>query len=121
MHDGNWVRLDYLGTAPGMWRLHPAQRGPAFAANLPNVIAELERDEIPDCQHGSAALRIAWLNAAGPELYEPARSSLSARHAARAIARAIGLGKLRDAIWRVLWRRSHNLARGEYRKGSVGG
>jgi hypothetical protein len=120
MRDGGWVRLDYLGTGAGMWRLHPAQRGSAYAANLPHVIAALERGAIPDYQRGSSALRTAWLNAVGPELIEEQAAPLHARGVARKIARATRVLRLRDAVWRMRWRRANNLGRGEHRKSHAG-
>jgi hypothetical protein len=111
MNDGSWLRFDYLGTGAGMWWLHPSQRGPGFAANLPSVITALELDAVPDYQRGVGELSTAWLNAVGPERVEQPRI---ARDVARAVVRATGLLRVRDAIWRSYWRRSHELGRGEY-------
>jgi hypothetical protein len=111
MKDGSWLRFDYLGTGAGMWWLHPSQRGPGFAANLPNVITALELDAVPDYQRGVGELSTAWLNAVGPQRVEQPRS---AREVARAAAGATGLLRVRDALWRCYWRRSQKLGRGEY-------
>jgi hypothetical protein len=48
----NLLRVDFLGTAPGMWSLHPPLRCPAFYRALPDIIRRIEADEIPDEQRG---------------------------------------------------------------------
>jgi hypothetical protein len=116
MARGEWLRLDYLGHEPGMWTLHPGQRGPGFAANLPNVIAALEQNVVPEHQRGSSALRTQWLNALGPQRVEQPTRPLSARGIVKATARATGVVRLRNAVWREVWRRRQHLGRGEFRK-----
>ena len=45
-------RVDMLGSAPGMWSLHPLDRGPAFIAGLPALIEAVENDALPNAQRG---------------------------------------------------------------------
>lgn len=45
-------RVDLLGTGPGMWSLHPAARSPNFYAALPELVARVERGDMPDAQRG---------------------------------------------------------------------
>jgi hypothetical protein len=40
-------RLDFLGTDPGMWSVHPINRSPAFYDNLAGLIALLEEGAAP--------------------------------------------------------------------------
>jgi hypothetical protein len=116
MSRDDWLRLDYLGRDPGVWTLHPGQRGPGFAANLPNVIAALERGAVPEYQRGSSALRSEWLDALGPQRVEQPKRPVGARGLVKATARATGVVWLRNAVWREVWRRRQHLGRGEFRK-----
>jgi hypothetical protein len=45
-------RLDFLGESPGMWSLHPAYRSAEFYEALPELIARVEADDVPDEQRG---------------------------------------------------------------------
>jgi hypothetical protein len=107
MHDGGWLRLDYLGSAPGMWVLHPPQRGRAFNANLPGVIAAIERGDVPPEQRGVFELVDDLVDAVGPEKLEPTRAPMSPKMLARGTARYTGILHLRAAIRRAWWRRRH--------------
>lgn len=46
------ARVDFLGTSPGMWSVHPPYRSATFYARLPSLVAEIERGDIPDGQLG---------------------------------------------------------------------
>jgi hypothetical protein len=46
------VRVDFLGTAPGMWSLHPSYRSRLFYDSLPRLIAQIEGGDIPETQRG---------------------------------------------------------------------
>jgi hypothetical protein len=107
MHEGRWLRVDYLGKAPGMWFLHPAQRGPGFSANLPNLVKAIEQDNVPERQRGSFELRDDWLDAVGPARFVPPREPVTARRVLGAAARVSGAGAVRKAIWRARWNRDH--------------
>lgn len=48
---GLW-RLDFQGTAPGMWTLHPQYRSPTFYERLPELISRVESGDMPDAQRG---------------------------------------------------------------------
>jgi hypothetical protein len=52
MRERGLVRRDFLGSAPGMWSLHPPYRCADFYAKLPDVIARVEAGDIPDAQRG---------------------------------------------------------------------
>jgi hypothetical protein len=107
MHQGRWLRLDYLGSTPGMWCLHPAQRGPTFAANLPNLIAAIERSAVPGNQEGRFELRDDWLDAVGPERFHREREPATARKALATVAHLTGARAVRNAMLRARWRREH--------------
>lgn len=105
MHDKKCLRLDYLGTEPGMWFVHPGQRGSAFVENLPNLIAALEKGEIVAAQRGSYELRDEWLNSVGPARVERPPSRVTPRATAKWLARATGVLALRLAVQQARWRR----------------
>lgn len=46
------VRVDTLGTDPGMWSLHPDGRSPSFYEELPTLLRRVEADDLPDSQRG---------------------------------------------------------------------
>ena len=107
MHDGSWLRLDYLGTAPGMWFLHPTQRGPAFSANLPNLISAIESGAVPRSQEGTYELLDDWLDTVGPARFQRRRELPTARTVLALGSRLTGARAVRNAIWRARWRRDH--------------
>lgn len=45
-------RVDLLGSAPGLWSLHPPYRGAEFYRRLPELIAAVESGQVPDAQRG---------------------------------------------------------------------
>ena len=49
-------RGDFLGSAPGMWSLHPPFRSPEFYDELPRLISSIEAGEVPDAQLGDYEL-----------------------------------------------------------------
>ncbi len=52
MVGANMYRVDFLGTGPGMWSLHPPFRSPAFYEQLPTLIARIESGDVPEGQRG---------------------------------------------------------------------
>jgi hypothetical protein len=46
------LRVDFLGSAPGMWSLHPPFRSRLFYQGLPDLVDRVERGEIPEAQRG---------------------------------------------------------------------
>jgi hypothetical protein len=58
------VRIDFLGSAPGMWSLHPPHRTEPFYRALPEVIRRVEAGEIPTGQRGDYDLNGSLLAAA---------------------------------------------------------
>ena len=45
-------RLDYLGSHPGMWTLHPPFRSDVFYKKLPSLIDDIEKGVVPRSQLG---------------------------------------------------------------------
>lgn len=45
-------RVDLLGTAPGLWSLHPPYRSEEFYRRLPEIVAAVESGRIPEGQRG---------------------------------------------------------------------
>jgi hypothetical protein len=45
-------RVDFLGSADGMWSLHPPYRSAAFYEQLPELIARIESGDVPEAQRG---------------------------------------------------------------------
>ena len=45
-------RVDFLGTAPGMWTLHPPYRCADFYAKLPELVRRVESGDLPAAQLG---------------------------------------------------------------------
>jgi hypothetical protein len=65
------VRVDFLGTPPGMWSLHPPVRSIDFYRTLPEIIRRIEADDIPERQRGDYDL-CAWTDSAdGPATDAP--------------------------------------------------
>ena len=52
MAEHGLIRRDFLGTAPGMWSLHPPYRSADFYEKLPALIARIESGDIPEAQRG---------------------------------------------------------------------
>jgi hypothetical protein len=48
---GQW-RLDFLGSAPGMWTLHPRYRTARYRSVLPELLRMVEAGNVPDEQRG---------------------------------------------------------------------
>jgi hypothetical protein len=45
-------RMDVLGSGPGMWSLHPPFRSELFYRKLPQLIADIEQNKVPEDQRG---------------------------------------------------------------------
>jgi hypothetical protein len=52
MRDRGLVRLEFLGTDPGMWSLHPPYRCADYYEKLPELIRRVEGNDIPEAQRG---------------------------------------------------------------------
>lgn len=46
------VRREFLGSAPGMWHLHPPYRCADFYRKLPDLVARCENGDVPEPQRG---------------------------------------------------------------------
>jgi hypothetical protein len=49
----NLKRIDFLGTNPGLWSLHPPYRTKAFYNNLEDIIKLAENNNLPTAQNGN--------------------------------------------------------------------
>jgi hypothetical protein len=83
MHAHGLARVDFLGTAPGMWSLHPPHRSALFYEQLPAVIARVEAGDIPDAQRGCYDINDALVD------WSSARDALAARPWWQRAARAM--------------------------------
>jgi hypothetical protein len=45
-------RVDFLGSNPGMWSLHPPYRSDEFYRELPRLIERIESGDVPEAQRG---------------------------------------------------------------------
>jgi hypothetical protein len=52
MRERGLARLDFLGSPPGMWSLHPTDRSEAFFAALPGIVRLVEAGDMPEEQLG---------------------------------------------------------------------
>jgi hypothetical protein len=66
MRQHGLVRVDLLGADPGMWVLHPPYRGKAFLRDLPDLIARIERGDIPEAQLGDYDLNDSMVDWSRP-------------------------------------------------------
>jgi hypothetical protein len=59
------IRIDFLGSTPGMWSLHPPYRSALFYQRLPSLIAQVEAGEVPDAQRGDHDLNDSMVDWTG--------------------------------------------------------
>lgn len=52
MTKNNLKRIDFLGSDPGFWSLHPPYRTKTFYEQLPTLISCIELNKLPQKQHG---------------------------------------------------------------------
>jgi hypothetical protein len=52
MYLNNLKRVDFLGTHPGLWSLHPPYRTKTFYEGLPQLIKSIEENSLPATQYG---------------------------------------------------------------------
>lgn len=55
------LRVDFLGTSPGMWSIHPASRTADFYDALPDIIERIEANDIPPRQRGDYDLNSSMI------------------------------------------------------------
>jgi hypothetical protein len=103
MRERRGLRIDYLGADPGMWFIHPGQRGPDFTANLANLIAAIECGAVPARQVGSGALIDEWIDGVGPARFRPPRHPVNVGTAVRWLGRASGARAVRAALQHGRW------------------
>lgn len=46
------IRIEFLGSEPGMWSIHPPYRSEIFYSSLPDIIQLVEAGNIPEAQRG---------------------------------------------------------------------
>lgn len=46
------TRLDFVGSPPGLWSLHPPYRSEEFYRRLPEFVRQVEQGQVPDAQRG---------------------------------------------------------------------
>ncbi len=66
MREHDLTRVDFLGSAPGMWSIHPASRSQRFHDALPSLIARIERGEVTEAQRGDYDLSDSMLGSRRP-------------------------------------------------------
>lgn len=52
MQEHGLLRIDFLGSAPGLWSLHPAMRSDLFYRELPRLVERVEAGDMPAEQLG---------------------------------------------------------------------
>ena len=52
MSEHHFMRVEFLGKAPGMWSIHPPYRSQLFYDRLPAIIQMVETGDIPEAQRG---------------------------------------------------------------------
>jgi hypothetical protein len=60
-------RVDFLGSPPGMWALHPPYRSALFYETLPSLIRRIEIGDVPEAQRGRYDIEdclVDWTSAA---------------------------------------------------------
>lgn len=70
MTERHQLRVDFLGEAPGMWTVHPPYRTAEFYERLPELIACIEADDVPEGQRGMHDMNdsmIDWSSARIPQ------------------------------------------------------
>jgi hypothetical protein len=69
-------RIDFLGSEPGMWSVHPPHRSPLFYRELPNLVRRIESGDVPELQRGEHDVHdsmIDWSSARKPRWQRLAR------------------------------------------------
>ena len=61
------IRVDFLGSDPGMWGVHPVHRTPMFFQRLPSLIADIEGGRIPERQRGEHDLNDSMVDWTGAD------------------------------------------------------
>jgi hypothetical protein len=68
----NLCRIDFLGSGPGLYSLHPPYRSERFYRELPGLIARIVAGDIPEGQRGDYdvnASMIDWTEALRQKTY----------------------------------------------------
>jgi hypothetical protein len=75
VHSG-LCRIDFLGSDPGMWSLHPPYRSRLFYEQLPALVKRIEAGEVPEMQRGRHDVddaMVDWSSARKPRWRRRAR------------------------------------------------
>jgi hypothetical protein len=65
MKEHGLSRVNFLGSAPGMWSLHPPYRNEEFYRRLPELLRRIRSGDVPDAQRGDYDLNdsmVDWSN-----------------------------------------------------------
>jgi hypothetical protein len=61
------IRVDFLGSPPGMWGVHPLYRTPGFFERLPWLVRAIENGDVPEAQRGCHDLNESMVEWTGVE------------------------------------------------------
>jgi hypothetical protein len=97
------VRIEFLGSPPGMWSLHPPHRSALFYARLPRLIEKIEAGEVPDAQRGDHDVNDSMIDWTSARKSSPRRLgdhlALMLRNAARRMGlESYGAGEGRGTL-----------------------
>ena len=56
------LRIDFLGSAPGMWSVHPPYRSALFYERLPALIEAIEAGDVPGAQRGDHDINYSMID-----------------------------------------------------------
>ncbi len=80
------LRIDFLGSGPGMWTLHPPYRGKDFYDRLPELIRQVENNDVPEAQRGCHDVNDSMVD------WSEGRDALRSNRWWRRLARRAGRG-----------------------------
>ena len=79
------LRVEFLGSAPGMWSIHPDIRSDAFYEALPRIVTMIESGTVPPAQEGCHDLGESMVDLAGTRTPRSRRAIRHLRIAARRV------------------------------------
>ncbi len=92
MRRDGFTRIDFLGSDPGMWAIHPPYRSALFYQRLPDLIMQVESGAIPEEQRGRHDIEdcmLDWRSARKP------RWRRTFEHVERVMERAVETARQR--------------------------
>ncbi|TME61183.1 MAG: hypothetical protein E6I51_09460 [Chloroflexi bacterium] len=85
MREEGLLRVEFLGSAPGMWSIHPDIRSDAFYEALPRIVTMIESGTVPPAQEGCHDLGESMVDLAGTRTPRSRRAIRHLRIAARRV------------------------------------